>query len=71
MIIIIIIILILAQNKKTTEAATLDRVLDRDWTHNRRGPLSRSACSLMWSGYRIENPEIQKIGKNWGNIGKK
>ena len=33
-----------ARNKNAIEAAILNRVLDRDWTLNRRGPLS--ACVL-------------------------
>ena len=31
-----------ARNENAIEAAILNRVLDRDWTLNRRGPLSRS-----------------------------
>ena len=35
------------RNKNTIEAAILDRVLDRDWNLNRRGPLSRRGA--QWS----------------------
>ena len=48
-----------ARNKNVIEAAILNRVLDRDWTLNRRGPLcawSMSQERVHWAG-SASNPE--------------
>ena len=54
-----------ARNKNAIEAAILNRVLDRDWTLNRRGPLSFSLFLLpMWHvhTYHMNEHHLRAIG---------